>query len=131
MIQRQHWGWFILVAFLGVYLNQMFFTFGVHYAGAVLASVGQLATPPVTSILAVIFKMEKFSWMRLAGVALSIVGAFVLLGLDQIDLSSDRTIGIVILLVQSLWVASFFLLQKAKLLEQYALHPPTMTLPET
>jgi drug/metabolite transporter (DMT)-like permease len=120
-VDRKHWGWFTVVSFVGVYLNQVFFVYGIQLAGAVLASVGQLATPPITSILAVIFKLEKFSWTRFAGVVLSVIGGIVLLGLDQSSLSGNRTLGIVLVMTRPILVASFYLLQRAKLLPQYVL----------
>jgi len=69
---KQDWHWFILCGLLGVFLNQMFFTFGVHYAGAVLGSVVQLATPPLTSVLAILFKMEQFSVFKVTNVSITI-----------------------------------------------------------
>lgn len=56
--------WFFLVGFLGIYLNQLFFTIGIKLAGAILASVLQLAAPPMAAVLAILFKAEKFSIIK-------------------------------------------------------------------
>jgi uncharacterized membrane protein len=62
--KREDIKWFVLVGFLGIYLNQLFFTIGIKLAGAILAAVLQLAAPPIAAILAILFKAETFSIVK-------------------------------------------------------------------
>jgi len=73
-------GWFTLIGFLGVYLNQLGFAFGVKYAGAVIAAVMQLIVSPATTTLAIILKMERFAWLKLVGIVVCIGGSVTMIG---------------------------------------------------
>jgi drug/metabolite transporter (DMT)-like permease len=72
---RQDIPWFVLTGVVGVFLGQAFFLFGVKFAGASIASIMQLLAAPVTSLLAVLFKVEKIALVKFAGVGLSVLGA--------------------------------------------------------
>lgn len=126
--------WFFLVGFLGIYLNQLFFTVGIKLAGAILAAVLQLAAPPIAAVLAILFRAETFSIVKvrnaefcsrltflnfghfvvfqLGGIVLAVAGAIILVGPSELSVSSDRTMGIVVLLLQAVWIGLFLIFQK-------------------
>jgi drug/metabolite transporter (DMT)-like permease len=77
-----------LTGFLGVYLNQLLFAIGVFYAQSIIAAIMQLAVSPTTTALAIILKQEKFSFLKLIGIILCIIGSLVMIDISHFSLTS-------------------------------------------
>jgi drug/metabolite transporter (DMT)-like permease len=72
---RKDLPWFVITGVVGVFLNQALYIFGVAYAGASVASIMQLLAAPITSLLSILFKLEKFSKFKLVGLSMSVLGS--------------------------------------------------------
>jgi len=77
-----------------------------------------------TSAMTVALKMEKFSFMKLGGLAFAVSGAVVMIGFKDLSLDNSHTIGMLVLLGNTLLMSSYYILQKP-LLEKYP--PITVT----
>lgn len=62
--------------------------------------------------------------IQLGGIALAVIGAIILVGPSELSFSSDRTVGIIVFLLQSVWIGLFFVFQK-RYLSEYS--PLTVT----
>lgn len=81
------------LAALGISLNQLLFVQGLAHAGHMHASVLGLLIPPFTVGIAALLGREHPSRIRLLGLAISVVGAAILVRPDRLSLSRDTALG--------------------------------------
>lgn len=114
-------GWFILIGVFGVFLNQTMYTYAVYYAGAALASILQLTNTPTTAAMAIIVGLEKFTWYKGAGLAGAVGGAVIMVAAGKpTDAAANRTLGIVISLVQAVFISFWIVIAKKYLYVKYS-----------
>lgn len=121
MPERMDYGWFILIGVFGVFLNQTMYTYAVYYAGAALASILQLTNTPTTAGMAIICGLEKFTWYKGAGLLGAVGGAAIMvIGGKPTDAAANRTLGIVISLVQAIFISFWIVIAKKYLYVKYS-----------
>lgn len=81
---RDH-GWLIVLALLGIAINQTLFLLGLRMTTALSASLLAVSIPVFTALLAVAFRHERASGRLWVGVALALAGALRLTGVRAID----------------------------------------------
>jgi drug/metabolite transporter (DMT)-like permease len=82
-----------LCALTGVVINQELFMHGLHYSGAINATVLGSTIPVFTVITALLLRKETFHWMRGVGIAMSFAGAGYLVGIAEFSLHGTHLIG--------------------------------------
>lgn len=103
--------WKVAVAsFLGLFLTQMSFLFAITKCTAIDASIMSTLSPIMALIISVIVIKERISWSGIAGIALSLVGVFILIfNCVSIRSGADSTSiwGILGMVVNTLGFASY------------------------
>ncbi len=69
----------ILAGVLGITCNQIFSIAGIAYTNPIHASLLNLATPILVSVLAAVFLNESFGWNKYLGLGLGVAGAALLI----------------------------------------------------
>jgi drug/metabolite transporter (DMT)-like permease len=94
-------GFFTLIAVLGVVLNQELFIHGLARTTATNAVVLGSTIPVFTALSAIILGYEPASARRLIGIAVAFVGCVILVGPDELSLSSSHVLGSVMILANA------------------------------
>eukprot|EP00192_Tetraselmis_astigmatica_P006068 CAMPEP_0117685656 /NCGR_PEP_ID=MMETSP0804-20121206/21898_1 /TAXON_ID=1074897 /ORGANISM="Tetraselmis astigmatica, Strain CCMP880" /LENGTH=521 /DNA_ID=CAMNT_0005497027 /DNA_START=188 /DNA_END=1754 /DNA_ORIENTATION=+ len=100
----------------GVAGAQTLVLLGNALAGPSLTAIMQPGIPVYTAIIAAALGVEKFSWVKMVGVLLAVSGALVLLHVEQwlhgggASVSSQRTAGTLVLLLQSICYSVFMVM---------------------
>ena len=81
------------LAALGISINQLLFVQGLAHAGHIHASVLGLLIPPFTVGIAAILGREHPSRLKLLGLAVSVLGAAILVRPDRLSLSRETALG--------------------------------------
>lgn len=100
------------LAALGISINQLLFAEGLRLAGPINASILVMLIPPITLAIAAALGREKPSRERLLGVAISLVGAALLVGAERLDLGEKTTIGNLLLLGNTTAYAFYLVLAR-------------------
>jgi len=117
---RQDW-WILGVLGLVLYGNQFCFIVGLKLTdSASQTAIIQQCIPVFTSAITVALKMEKFSWIKLGGLACAVSGAIVMIGFKDLSFDNSHTIGMFVLLGNTLLMSTYYILQKPLL----AKYPP-------
>jgi len=121
MPDRSDHVWFILIGLFGVFLNQTMYTYAVYYAGAALASILQLTNTPTTAGMAILVGLEKFTWYKGAGLLGAVSGAAIMVSAGKpTEAAANRTLGIVISLVQAFFISFWVVIAKKYLYVKYS-----------
>lgn len=83
---------------LGISVNQLLFAEGLLRAGPINASLSILLMPALTLVITSALGVERPGAARLVGIALSFVGAALLLRVERFDLGDRTTVGNLMLL---------------------------------
>ncbi|MBI4393469.1 MAG: DMT family transporter [Euryarchaeota archaeon] len=102
----------------GVTLNQLLFLNGLALTTATNATLLITTIPVITIIIGAALGREKPMPVRILGVAFSLLGVAVLLGLDRLDLSDRFLVGNILVVLNSASFA-FFLVISRDLLSRY------------
>lgn len=100
-LRRRDLGFFALLALLGVVLNQELFIHGLARTTATNAVVLGSTIPVFTALAAILLRYEPVSPLRLLGIATAFTGCVVLVGPDELSLSSSHLLGSVMILVNA------------------------------
>lgn len=101
-----------LLGLLGVTANQLLFILGLSYTTATNAAILMPSIPVLTAAAAVLFRVERMTWARLAGIGSAVAGAWVLLDPMRFRLESDTTLGNLLVLLNCAAYAVFMVLQR-------------------
>ena len=93
-------------ALLGVAANQELFVQGLARSTATNASVLGATVPVFTAVVAISLRHEPLCMRRLVGISIAFGGVAALVGAHQMSLSSDRLVGNVMVLLNSLFYAT-------------------------
>ena len=99
-----------LASFLGLFLTQLSFLFAITKTTAIDASILSTLTPIMTLVISAIVIKERITWSGVAGIALSLVGVFILIfNCVSIRSGADSTSiwGIVGMIVNGICFASY------------------------
>lgn len=112
-------GWkLLLLALLGVTLNQVLFLKGLALSSAMNAAVLMTAIPVMTSLVSVILGQERAGMFKLLGIGLSLVGALLIIGVDGLDFSSRYLVGNLLMFLNTV-AYSFYLVLARPVLARY------------
>lgn len=100
------------LAALGISINQILFAEGLQRAGPINASILVMLIPPITLAIAAALGRERPSRERLLGIAISLVGAALLVGAERFDLGEETTIGNLLLLCNTTSYAFYLVLAR-------------------
>lgn len=92
-IAREDYGPMALLSFLAIPANQFLFLTAVKHTTATNASLMYATTPAVVLVLSSLMGKEKLSVMKSAGVGVAFFGVLLVVFEHGIDLSSDYTLG--------------------------------------
>ena len=80
---RREWKLVVLLALFGVLINQFFFVAGLSRTSVAHASLIVCLNPVFVLVLARLYRLEAFTALKIAGLAISIAGVAVLIGEQQ------------------------------------------------
>ena len=100
------------LAALGISVNQLLFAEGLHRAGPINASITILLIPAVSLGVGTVLGLEKPSRARLTGIAIALLGAAILLGVERIDLGDRRFVGNLMLVTNASVYALYLVLAR-------------------
>ena len=69
----------VLASFLGLFITQLSFLFAITQTTAIDASIMSTLSPIMTLVISAIVIKERITWGGIAGIALSLVGVFILI----------------------------------------------------
>lgn len=102
----------VLYSFLGVVINQSMFLAGLALTSAHVAAILITAVPVFTLAAALVFKEERVTAMKVAGISLAAAGALVVVGGEGFGGTTKSLIGDVLIIGNSLSYALFLVLSK-------------------
>ena len=102
----------VLYSLLGVVINQSMFLGGLALTSAHAAAILITAVPVFTLGAAMLFKEERVTAMKVAGIALAAAGALTVVGTEGLGGSARATIGDLLIVGNSLSYALFLVLSK-------------------
>jgi drug/metabolite transporter (DMT)-like permease len=103
---------FFYLGFFGVVVNQMCFTMGLRYTSVGHAAVIVGMGPIYTLVLAVLFRLERATWHKVAGMAMAFAGVAVLASENGISPRSPSLLGDAITMTGSIGFATYAVLGK-------------------
>jgi drug/metabolite transporter (DMT)-like permease len=99
-----------LLGFLGVFLNQLMYIFGLRYTSATNAAILMPSIPVFTVALAAAFGIERLTARKVFGVALAVAGAVALLDPWRVTALDRAWLGNLLVLGNCLAYASYLVL---------------------
>ncbi len=101
-----------LLSFLGVSVNQILYITGLSLSTAINAAILMTMIPVLTLAFAILARREAASTRKLAGCALALAGAYVLVGIGRFDWRSDLFLGDVLLLTNAGCYSAYLVLSR-------------------
>lgn len=111
-------GIFVLLAFLGVSINQVFFILGLSLTTAINTAVLTATIPVFTLAVALLLRHERLQPRALVGLVFALSGVLVLLNIQRFDWRSDFVKGNLLLLANCLSY-SFYLVLGRPVMARY------------
>jgi len=111
-LSRADWKRVTLYSFLGVIINQTLFLGGLSLTSAHAAAILITAVPVFTLGAAMLFKEERVTAMKIAGIALAAAGALTVVGTEGLGGSMRSFVGDLLIVGNSLSYALFLVLSK-------------------
>jgi drug/metabolite transporter (DMT)-like permease len=108
---RDYW-WFILLSFVGVTLNQLFFIKGLSLTKASNAALLAVTIPIFTIIISIFFGAERLRGIKVFGILVAAFGVLILIDPTNASFSIDTTTGDVLVILNSLCYAIFVVISK-------------------
>ena len=115
--ERKDYPKLALLGLLGVFTNQLLYIIGLNYTTAINATILMPSIPAITVGAAALLGIEYPSRRKYYGVALSIVGALVLIDLTAFSLRDGMAFGNLLVLLNCVSYAFFLVLAKPVLLK--------------
>jgi drug/metabolite transporter (DMT)-like permease len=103
----------VACAILGVAANQLLFIHGLARTTATSASVLGTSIPVFTAGIAMLAGRERFRPLRVAGIAVALGGALVLVKVDRFSWSDADAVGNLLILLNSLSYGTFLVVVRA------------------
>jgi drug/metabolite transporter (DMT)-like permease len=111
-LSRADWRRVTLYSFLGVIINQTLFLGGLSLTSAHAAAILITAVPVFTLGAAMLFKEERVTALKVAGIALAAAGALTVVGTEGLGGSMRSFVGDLLIVGNSLSYALFLVLSK-------------------
>jgi drug/metabolite transporter (DMT)-like permease len=104
--------WMILLSFLGVVFNQLFFLLGLHYSTPINTSVLMTTIPITTLLFAIVLGRERATRWKILGIAGAFAGAAYLVGASRFEMSGRTHLGNLLVFANSLSYGLFLVLAR-------------------
>jgi drug/metabolite transporter (DMT)-like permease len=118
-LNKKDTGRLMLCGLLGVAINQMLFIKGLTMTTAIHASLLMLCSPILITLLALWVLKERITFLKMAGLALGIVGSVLLIaGKQSAGQPKDYLTGDILIVLNGISYAFYFVLVKP-LMEKY------------
>jgi drug/metabolite transporter (DMT)-like permease len=101
-----------LYSLLGVVANQLLYVQGLAYTTAINANILITTVPVFTLAIALVLRQERAAPLKVAGLALAMVGAVGLIGPGGLDLSPRHALGNAMIALNALCYAAYLVLSK-------------------
>lgn len=92
-IAKEDWLRLFFCGMFGVAINQLMFFKGLDITTPVNASLMMVTTPILVITIAILAKIDQFSWAKILGISLGALGAFVILMGENFDFNSSTALG--------------------------------------
>lgn len=109
--RRDYW-LFLRAGLFGVAFNQMLFFKGLSLTSPINAAVIMTVNPILVLGLSALLIKERITWRKVAGMALGLTGALLLIGSGDLSLSSDTFVGDLLILANATSYALYLVLVK-------------------
>jgi drug/metabolite transporter (DMT)-like permease len=116
--ERKHYLYFALFSVFGVMLNQLLFFKGLSLTTAANTSLLAVMIPVFAFTISALIGNDKFSWRKIAGIALAACGVIYLIDPRQASFSSASTQGDILIILNSLSYGIYIAISK-KLISKY------------
>jgi drug/metabolite transporter (DMT)-like permease len=110
--ERRDWPRLALLGFLGILANQALFLVGLSFTTATSSAILMPSIPVFTAAAGALLGIERLTLARVGGIALTTLGALVLLDPTRLDTSGRATIGNLLILGNCLCYSFFLVLQR-------------------
>lgn len=118
-IERKDWGRFLLCGITGITINQMMFFKGLSLTLPIHASLMQLTSPVLITLIAAFLIGERLSWIKGLGLVLGISGAALLVTMGKdVGGGASTRLGDFLVFINSFSYATYLVLVKP-LMEKY------------
>jgi drug/metabolite transporter (DMT)-like permease len=107
------WNFLIVLSILGIILNTALFTKGLELTTPAHASLLSCMIPVMTLIFAWILGYEEINRYKSLSLIIAMSGALILLGIDNLDVSSDLFIGDILVFINFTCFGLFLVLSKS------------------
>jgi drug/metabolite transporter (DMT)-like permease len=111
-IERRDLPFVALLAALGIVGNQILFLEGLARTTQANASVLMVTIPVMTVGFALLFREERTSGTKLAGVSLGLLGAAILLRVERFDVRGSHVLGNLLLTINASFFALYMVLAR-------------------
>ena len=101
-----------LLGFLGVFINQVFFILGLNFTTATNAAIFMPSIPVFAAAGAALFRIEKLTPNRVAGVILAVAGAVIMLDFSNITIGSGQFFGNLLIICNCCSFGLFLVFQR-------------------
>ena len=108
----------VLCAISGVVGNQLLYVKALSLTTVINAALLTATIPVVTLVVSILFRYDRWSLKRVAGIALACAGVIYLVDPARAELTSQTTLGNVLLVLNGLLYAVYIVISK-RLLERY------------
>jgi drug/metabolite transporter (DMT)-like permease len=109
----KEWNFLIILSILGIILNTALFTKGLELTTPAHASLLSCMIPVMTLIFAWIFGYERMNRYKSLSLIIAMSGALLLLGIDDLEISSDLFIGDILVFINFTCFGLFLVLSKS------------------
>lgn len=110
----------LIFSIFGIALNQAFFLLGLKYTTASNSAILNTLVPVFTLFFAIVFKRERWTWMRGFGFLVAVSGVLVLRNVEDLNVSSETLRGDVYTVLNCVSLAFFFTASRRFLLKHSA-----------
>jgi drug/metabolite transporter (DMT)-like permease len=117
-MRRADFALLVLCAICGVVGNQMLYVKALSLTTVINAALLTTTIPVMTLFISILFGSDKWSFKRVAGIALAAAGVVYLINPARAQLTADTTLGNLLLLTNALLYAFYIVISK-RLLERY------------
>jgi drug/metabolite transporter (DMT)-like permease len=107
------WYFLIVLSILGIILNTALFTKGLELTTPAHASLLSCMIPVMTLIFAWILGYEEMNRYKSLSLIIAMSGALILLGIDNLDVSSDLFVGDILVFINFTCFGLFLVLSKS------------------
>ncbi|KAL6071454.1 hypothetical protein QOT17_006175 [Balamuthia mandrillaris] len=108
-LERRNVVTMLVVSFFGMFLNQSTYVWGLQNTTATNAATIYLSIPIWTTVICCLFRGEPKTLLKFLGVGTAIIGALIMLRVEQYTLSGSTLIGDAIILLQT-FIFSIYLI---------------------